>query len=42
MEHDRLKAKEEILYYTQELIQALVEADIVRTAHAREEILYLW
>lgn len=39
MEHNRLRAKEEILYYTQELIQALAEADVVRTAHAREEIL---
>lgn len=39
MEHNRLRAKEEILYYTQELIQALAEADIVRIANAREEIL---
>ena len=30
MEHNRLKAKEEILYYTHEMIQALSEADIVR------------
>lgn len=39
MEHNRLKAKEEVLYYTQEIVQALKEADIVRLSIAREKLL---
>lgn len=39
MDHNRLKAKEEILYHTHELIQALSDADLNRAAKAREEIL---
>lgn len=39
MEPNRLKAKEELLYYTQEIVQALNEADIVRMSIAREKLL---
>lgn len=39
MEHNRLKAKEDLLYYTQEIVQALAEDDLTRLAKAREEIL---
>ncbi|MDE6314554.1 MAG: hypothetical protein K2M46_13235, partial [Lachnospiraceae bacterium] len=39
MEHNRLKAKEEILYHTHELIQALSDADLNLADEAREDIL---
>lgn len=39
MERNRLRAKEEILYYTHQLIQALSDTDLGKVTKAREEIL---
>ena len=39
MERNRLKAKEDILFQTEELIQAISQADVERCNQARKKIL---